>query len=276
MAAAIDTGKVTPTTPFLDTGVITIGGVNIYNWDRAAWGPQTMLGCMQHSLNVCLTWVAIQLGNQDFYHYLKGFGIGQKTNIDLAGEVNWPLSVPGDENWWEANLGTNSFGQGVSVTPIQFITAVSALANDGAMMAPHVLKAVIENDRQYDYTPQVIGNPIKKETARAMTDMLAISLEEEASTATVLNYRVAGKTGTAEIAGPYGYTSNETNASFVGWGPVTDPKFVVYVWLEKPSSSPWGSIVAAPVFSQIVRDLVTYLDIPPDNAWIALENRQKE
>lgn len=274
MAAAIDAGKVTPNTSFLDTGVITIGGINIYNWDRSAWGPQTMLGCMQHSLNVCLTWVATQLGTQDFYHYLDSFGIGQRSNIDLAGEVTWPLSVPGDENWWEANLGTNSFGQGVSVTPIQFVTAISAIANDGAMMAPHVLKSVIENDRQYDFTPQVIGNPIKKETARTMTEMLAISLEEEASVALVQNYRVAGKTGTAEIAGEYGYTSNETNASFVGWGPIDDPKFVVFVWLEKPSSSPWGSVVAAPVFSQIVGELVTYLDIPPMNNQLVMDNGQ--
>ena len=273
MATALDTGKVTPNTPFLDTGTITIGGISIYNWDRSAWGPQTMLGCMQHSLNVCLTWVAMQIGNQDFYKYLQNFGIGKKTNIDLAGEVNWPLSVPGDENWWEANLGTNSFGQGVSVTPIQFITAVSAIANDGNMMAPHVLKSVIDNDRQYDYTPQIIGNPISKETARTLTDMLAVSLEEEASNALVPNYRVAGKTGTAEIAGPYGYTSNQTNASFVGWGPVADPKFVVFVWLEKPSSSPWGSIVASPVFSEIVQNLVTYMDIPPDGTQVGILNQ---
>jgi cell division protein FtsI/penicillin-binding protein 2 len=232
-----------------------------------------MLGCMQHSLNVCLTWVAMQIGNQDFYTYLQKFGIGKKTNIDLAGEVTWPLSVPGDENWWEANLGTNSFGQGVSVTPIQFITAISAIANDGNMMAPHVLKSVIDNDRQYDYTPQIIGNPISKETARTLTDMLAVSLEEEASNALVPNYRVAGKTGTAEIAGPYGYTSNQTNASFVGWGPVADPKFVVFVWLEKPSSSPWGSIVASPVFSEIVQNLVTYMDIPPDGTQVGISNR---
>ncbi len=273
MATALDTGKVTPNTPFLDTGTITIGGISIFNWDRAAWGPQTMLGCMQHSLNVCLTWVAMQIGNQDFYTYLQNFGIGKKTNIDLAGEVTWPLSIPGDENWWEANLGTNSFGQGVSVTPIQFITAISAIANDGVMMAPHVLKSVIDNDRQYDYTPQIIGNPVSKETSRTLTDMLAVSLEEEASNALVPNYRVAGKTGTAEIAGPYGYTTNQTNASFVGWGPVADPKFVVFVWLEKPSSSPWGSIVASPVFSEIVQNLVTYMDIPPDGTQVGISNQ---
>jgi cell division protein FtsI/penicillin-binding protein 2 len=94
--------------------------------------------------------------------------------------------------------------------------------------------------------------------------MLAVSLEGESSDALVEGYRVAGKTGTAEIATPMGYTSNETNASFVGWGPVGRPKFLVYVWLEKPESSPWGSVVAAPVFRDMVERLVVLMNIPPD------------
>jgi cell division protein FtsI/penicillin-binding protein 2 len=264
MAAAIDAGAVTPDTPFLDTGEVLIGGYTIYNWDRNAWGPQTMTTCMQHSLNVCLTWVAQQLGPTRFYQYLQAFGIGRKTNIDLAGEVNFPLALPGDGNWYPINLGTNSFGQGVAATPLQMITAVSALANDGKMMAPHILQSVIENGRQYNNTPQVIGNPISAKSARSITTLLAKSLEEEASDSLVDGYRVAGKTGTAEIPGPNGYVSNLTNASFVGWGPVDDPRFVVYVWLEKPKSSPWGSIVAAPVFSQVVQSLVVSMKIPPD------------
>jgi len=264
MAAAIDAGVVTPDTPFLDTGEVEIGGYTIYNWDRNAWGPQTMTTCMQHSLNVCLTWVAQQLGPTRFYQYLQAFGIGRKTNIDLAGEVNFPLALPGDNNWYPINLGTNSFGQGVAATPLQMITAVGALANDGKMMAPHILQSVVENGRQYNNTPQVIGNPISAKSARTISQLLAVSLEEEASDALVDGYRVAGKTGTAEIPGPNGYVSNLTNASFVGWGPVDDPRFVVYIWLEKPKSSMWGSIVAAPVFSQVVQSLVVSLKLPPD------------
>jgi cell division protein FtsI/penicillin-binding protein 2 len=265
MAAALDAGVVTPNTEFLDTGVINVGGIPIYNWDRGAWGPQTMLGCMQHSLNVCLAWVATQLGPTNFYSYLQRFGIGHLTGIDLAGEVNWPLAVQGDPNWYPVNLGTNSFGQGVAATPIQMITAVSAIANNqGKMMAPHLLRSVIENGEQYNNPPQVIGAPISAETARTLTDMLAISLEEESSVALVEGYRMAGKTGTAEIPGPSGYSSDLTNASFVGWGPVDDPRFVVYIWLEKPTSSPWGSVVAAPVFSEVVSKLVLLLDLPPD------------
>jgi cell division protein FtsI/penicillin-binding protein 2 len=264
IAAALDAGAVTPDTPFLDTGEVQIGGYTIYNWDRNAWGPQTMTTCMQHSLNVCLTWIAQQLGPTRFYEYLQAFGIGRKTNIDLAGEVNFPLALPGDANWYPINLGTNSFGQGVAATPLQMTAAVSALANDGKMMAPHILQSVVENGRQYNNTPQVLGTPISAKTARTVTQMLAISLVEEASDALVEGYTVAGKTGTGEIPSPNGYVSNLTNASFVGWGPVDDPRFVVYVWLEEPTSSPWGSIVAAPVFSQVVQSLVVSMKIPPD------------
>lgn len=266
MAAALDAGVVTPDTEFLDTGQIMVGGISIYNWDRGAWGPQTMTGCMQHSLNVCLAWVATQLGPTNFYNYLQRFGIGHLTGIDLAGEVNYPLSIAGDPNWYPVNLGTNAFGQGVATTPIQMITASSALANpQGQMMAPHILRSVIENGKKYDNPTQVIGTPIKGETSRTITEMLAKSLEGEASDALVEGYRVAGKTGTAEIAGPEGYTTSLTNASFVGWGPVDDPRFIVYVWLEKPTSSPWGSVVAAPVFSEVVSKLVILLDLPPDD-----------
>jgi cell division protein FtsI/penicillin-binding protein 2 len=150
------------------------------------------------------------------------------------------------------------------------ITAASAIANEGKMMAPHVLKAYIQDGVQYDTTPQVLGQPISAETARTLTDMLATSLELEASDALVEGYRVAGKTGTAEIAVNGMYTSNLTNASFVGWGPVDDPKFIVYIWLEKPRTSIWGSVVAAPVFRDVVKELVVLMDIPPENVSISL------
>lgn len=273
MAAALDTGMVTPETVFLDTGEITVGGIKIYNWDRGAWGPQTMIGCMQHSLNVCLAHLAVELGPSKFYSYLQRFGIGHTTGIDLFGEVNWPLSVQGDPNWYPVNLGTNAFGQGLAITPVQLVTAISAVANNrGEMMAPHVLKAVIENGEQYNNPPQIISSPISGKTARTLTNMLAISLEEESSVALVEGYKVAGKTGTGEIAGPEGYTTGLTNASFVGWGPVDDPRFIVYVWLEKPTSSMWGSVVAAPVFSEVVQKLVVMLDLPPDEIRQQLAN----
>jgi cell division protein FtsI/penicillin-binding protein 2 len=265
MASALDTGTVTPETPFNDTGSIEVGGATIFNWDRGAWGAQTMVGCMQHSLNVCLAWVSTQVGPTKFYDYLNRFGIGHRTNIDLAGEEVYPLSVPGDPMWYTVNLGTNAFGQGVAVTPVQMLMAASAIANDGKMVAPHILHAYIQNGQQFNTNPQVVGMPITAKTAETLTAMLATSLENEASNALVEGYRIAGKTGTAEIAVNGQYSSNATNASFVGWGPVDDPKFIVYVWLEKPKSSIWGSVVAAPVFRDVVKQLVVLMNIPPDD-----------
>jgi cell division protein FtsI/penicillin-binding protein 2 len=190
------------------------------------------------------------------------------TGIDMAGEAAGRLKIPGDGDWYDADLGTNSFGQGVAVTPIQFATAVSAIANNGEMMAPHIVRSLVNKGFQYDIEERVIGNPISAQTARELTEMLAVSLETESSDALVEGYRVAGKTGTAEIPTPFGYTSNQTNASFIGWGPVDDPRFLVFVWLEKPSSSIWGSEVAAPVFADVVdvvEELVVLLNLPPDD-----------
>jgi cell division protein FtsI/penicillin-binding protein 2 len=172
--------------------------------------------------------------------------------------------VPGDSDWYAADLGTNSFGQGVSASPVQMASATSAVANGGAIMAPHIVRSVVNDGFQHDIEQRVVSRPISAETAVLLSEILASSLEIESSDALVTGYRVAGKTGTAEIPTPFGYTSNETNASFVGWGPVDDPQFLVYVWLEKPVSSAWGSIVAAPVFREAVEELVILLDLPPD------------
>jgi len=273
MAAALDAGAVTPTTPFLDTGYIEVGGVGIYNWDRSAWGPQDMTGCMQNSLNVCLAWVATQLGNEKFYQYLQAFGIGRPTNIDLSGEQYWPLSVPGDPQWYPVNLGTNAFGQGVAVTPIQMATAISAVANGGRMMAPHVVAAIIQNGQQYNISPQVIASPINEKTAKDLTLMLSNSLVGESSAALVEGYRIAGKTGTAEIPINGRYTMDVTNTSFAGWGPSDDPQFLIYVWLEKPSSSIWATETAALTFHDVAEQLVVLMGIPPDNVRHELQGK---
>lgn len=264
MAAALDGGAVKPKTTFLDTGSIEVGGTVIRNWNSGAWGPQDMLGCMQHSLNVCLAWVATELGANKFYQYMQDFGVGHLTGVDMAGENPGRLKLPGDEDWYEADLGTNSFGQGVAVTPVQMLMAVSALANEGQMAYPRIVLSIIDDGKQYNTSPRISGAPISPKTAQKLTDMLATSLQVESSAALVDGYTVAGKTGTAEIPTPFGYTSNQTNASFVGWGPVDDPRFVVYVWLEKPTTSPWGSVVAAPVFRQVVERLVVLMNIPND------------
>ena len=265
MAAALDSGTVVPSTPFLDTGAIQVGGATIRNWDDQAWGQQDMIGCLQHSLNVCLASVAESMGAQTFYRYMNRFGIGHLTGTDLAGEAAGRLKVPGDSDWYPVDLATNAFGQGVSVTPLQVMTAATAIANDGRMVVPHVLYAMVRDGRQYRVPAQYSGSPVSPETAHTLSQMLAVSLENESSGALVPGYRIAGKTGTAQIPGPVGYEDGATNASFIGWGPVDDPQFMIYVWLERPSTSIWGSETAAPVFSDVAKQLVLLMSIPPDS-----------
>jgi cell division protein FtsI/penicillin-binding protein 2 len=265
MAAALDSGTVTPQTTFLDTGSIMVGGVTIHNWDGGAWGVQDMTGCLQHSLNVCLAWISTSMGPQTFYGYMNRFGLGHMTGVDLSGEAAGRLKVPGDGDWYPVDLATNAFGQGVATTPLQIMTAASSIANGGRMVTPHVLYAMMREGRQYNVPAQYAGSPISSQTANTLSDMLANSLEQESSAAMVPGYRVAGKTGTAQIPTDSGYYDpTNTNASFIGWGPVDDPKFMIYVWLEKPSASTWGSETAAPVFSEMAKKAVILLDIPPD------------
>ena len=264
MAAALDTGTVSPDTFFMDTGSIQVGGITIQNWNRDSWGQQNMIGCLQHSLNVCLAWISTQMGPQNFYGYMERFGMGHPTGIDLAGEAMGRLKVPGDSDWYSVDLGTNAFGQGVAVTPLQMLMAVSAIANDGRMVTPHVLYAMLRDGHQYNVPSQYAGSPISAETAGTLNEMLSISLQEESSQALLPGYRVAGKTGTAQIPTEYGYDAFHTNASFIGWGPVDDPQFMVYVWFQKPSTSIWSSETAAPVFAQVAEQTVILLNIPPD------------
>jgi cell division protein FtsI/penicillin-binding protein 2 len=123
---------------------------------------------------------------------------------------------------------------------------------------------MVRDGRQYNVPAQFAGSPISPNTANTLNQMLAISLENESSSALVPGYRIAGKTGTAQIPSDFGYESGVTNASFLGWGPVDDPKFMIYVWLERPSASIWGSETAAPVFSLVAQQTILALNIPPD------------
>jgi cell division protein FtsI/penicillin-binding protein 2 len=273
MAGALDAGTVKVDTPFVDTGSVEVGGIIINNWNDGAWGPVDMLGCMQHSLNVCLASVATWMGPNTFYNYMQAFGIGHLTNVDLAAETAGRLKLPGATDWFDSDLGTNSFGQGVAVSPLQLITAASAIANGGTMMQPHILKIVQHGVSQHVTQQQVLGRPIKPETAATENEMLARSLElGEGSQALVDGYRVSGKTGTAQIPTPSGYDPDQTIASFIGWGPTDDPQFIVLIKLDKPTSSIWGSETAAPLFKQLVTRLVVLMQIPPDSVRHALQS----
>jgi len=264
MAAALDSGTVTPGTTYLDTGAILVGGATIQNWNQEPWGVQDMTGCLQHSLNVCMATLSTQMGAGTFYGYMDSFGFGHLTGVDMAGEAAGRLKLPGDADWYPVDLGTNSFGQGVSVTPIQIMMAASSIANGGQTVTPHTLYAMVRDGRQYNVPAQFAGSPISEQTADTLSGMLAVSLESEGSLALLPGYRVAGKTGTAQIPVDGFYDSTQTNASFIGWGPVDDPQFMIYIWLERPSASIWGSETAAPVFAEMAEKTVVLLDIPPD------------
>lgn len=265
MASALQSGVVTPESKYVDTGFIEVGGVTIRNWNRAAWGPQDMTGVLQHSLNVGSAMLAVKMGPQKYYNYLSAFGIGQPTNIDLSGEATGRVKRPGDRDWYESDLGTNAFGQGVATTPIQLLVAASAVANQGAMMQPHLLEKVVDGNSVHSTRPQVLGRPISPDVANMLSNMLQTSVERETASVLVKGYKIAGKTGTAQIPIPGGYDKDKTIATFIGWGPVDDPQFIVLVKLDKPSTSIWGSETAAPTFGELAKRLVVLMKIPPDN-----------
>jgi len=264
MAAALESGSVTPETEYDIEESFFYGGRTIYNWDNEAWGIQDMTGCLQHSLNVCFAWIATEMGEDVFYDFIEAFHFGRSTQIDMSGENSGIVRTPTNPPWYDIDLVTNSFGQGISVTPIQILKAASAIANNGQMVTPHIVKTIIQEDRILNSTIDIVGQPISEETAQILTDMLVDSLEEEASVALVPGYRIAGKTGTASIPLDSGvYASYITNASFLGWGPAEDPQFMIYIWLEKPIPI-WGSLTAAPTFSEIATRLVVMLNLPYD------------
>lgn len=272
MAGALDSGVVTPETVYLDQGYIIVGGSRIMDWNGGAWGYQDMTGCLANSLNVCLAWISTErMGNDLFYSYMQRFGLGHATGIDLAQEAAGRLKLPGDSDWYPVELGTNAFGQGVSTTPIQMVMAASAIANDGQMVYPHLLLAQLQNGKQSNTKTQIVGTPISASTANTLSQMLANGLESESSAALVPGYRIAGKTGTAQVPLPSGgYDPDNINATFIGWGPVDDPQFLIYVWLEKPQTNKAASVVAAPIFKEIVEKLVVLMNIPPDAIRLSL------
>jgi cell division protein FtsI/penicillin-binding protein 2 len=224
-------------------------------------------------LNVCLAWVATQLESEQFYNYFQSFGFGQMTGIELSGEAPGLVKSYWSSDYTRSELGTNAFGQGIEITPIQMVKAVSAIANQGEMVAPRIIHSIVDDGYRYTPPKTVVGHPITPETAATLTEMLQESLQNESSLALVPGYSLAGKTGTAEIYVPgQGYKSSATNTSFVGWGPTDDPQFLVYVWIAKPSASIWGSVVAAPVFKKVVERLVIHLGIPPDAVRMSLQD----
>jgi cell division protein FtsI/penicillin-binding protein 2 len=234
-----------------------------------------MTYALANSLNTVAAYISTTMGKDQFYNYLRRFGFGNLTGVDLASEGPGRMKLPGDSDWFPSELGTNSFGQGVATTPMQMITAVAAVANQGLLMKPHIVRQRIVEDaesgraRVSNTEPEAIRATISKEAAATLTDMLVEVVEREATEARVRGYRIAGKTGTAEIPTAVGYHPTDTIVSFVGYAPADDPDFIILVKLDRPKVSRWAAHTAAPAFRAIARRLLVYRQVPPDEIRLA-------
>lgn len=245
-------------------------GATISTWNFAAHGQETITELLKNSCNVGATWVADLLGKEKFYEYVKRFGFGQPTNSGLEGESSGKVRTPADEGWTPIDLLTNAFGQGISVTPLQMITAVSAVANGGLLMRPFVVKEVMGPEERRVFEPVVVRRVISSETSRVLTDMLRQVVEDGGGKpAQVSGYHLAGKTGTADIPQAGGYTQKGTIAGFCGYGPIEDPKFAILIKIDQPKDTPWAGEVAAPIFKSLAQQLLVYLKIPPSDVTFA-------
>jgi cell division protein FtsI/penicillin-binding protein 2 len=271
VASALDAGTVSPGTYFDDNGSIYIGGNLIKNHNDLVPGHVSLTDVLRLSLNVEAAKMSVGLGAERFYQYVRRFGFGSYTRVDLADEIAGQVKSVGDGRWRDSDLATNAFGQGISVTPLQMVMAVAAVANHGELMQPYITKQIrYSNGNIYTATPSTAGQVIRPETAQTLTRILADAIIGESSNkALVPGYRIAGKTGTASIPIPGGYDPVNTIASFAGYLPADDPHFVILVKLDKPQTSEWGSQVASPVFAAIAKQLVAMSGLPPDAVRLA-------
>lgn len=264
MSAAFNENLLTPQSRCpICTGPVSVGGYDLHTWDDKYYPNSTMTDVIQHSDNTGMVYTAQKLGLDKMLSYISKYGIGSATGIDLQGE-SVPDIKPKD-NWYAVDLATTGFGQGISVTPIELLTAFSSIANSGIMMEPHVVSSVVSvNGETKKISPKEIGRPISESTARVMTQVLVNAVNNgEAKWARVKGYAIAGKTGTASIPVEGHYDPTKTVASFIGFAPADNPKFVMLVILDRPTAAIYGAETAAPIFFSIARDLFTYYGIAP-------------
>lgn len=267
LAAGLDSGKISPDIVLNDPGSVVIGGRTFYNSDRAGHGNVNLTTAMEKSLNVIAAKVALATGPKTFYQYLHDFGFGSLSNVDLAGEIPGTVKNPGDGIWYESDLGTNSFGQGIAATPMQMANGLATVANGGNLMRPYIVDRIIHPDGSVETRqPRVIRRALKPETAKILNEIFTNSIGVESTNKAVLpGYKIAGKTGTAQIPIPGGYDPKWTIASFGGWFPADNPQYVILVKIDRPTVSPWGSQVASPVFAAVAQQLAQLTGLPPDN-----------
>lgn len=253
MAAGIETGAITPETTYTDTGSVTVNGKTIRNWDNKAHGTITMTEVIEKSVNTGAVFAESKIGHEPFLSFLKRLRFGEPTGIDVPGEVSGSLANL-ESGAREIDFATASFGQGQAVTPIQLVNVFSAIANGGLLMRPYVNQAK---------EPYVVARVMEPDTARKVSEMME-SAVTKARIAAIPGFRIAGKTGTAQVPdfSRGGYT-DEYIHTFIGFAPVSDPRFVILIKLDKPSAELAGYTVV-PAFRELAQFILNYYNIAPD------------
>ena len=263
-AIGIEEDKIMPDSTYNDTGIEKVDDFEIHNSDELAHGIQTMRQVLEKSLNTGTIHIERLVGRVDFQKGVSDFGFGKQTGIELTPESAGNISSLDKKA--DVYGATASFGQGITVTPIQLASAFSAIANGGALMRPYIVDEIIHPDGTRDHTdPEAIGHPISARTSSLVKGMLASVVERgHATAAAVPGYYVAGKTGTAQVANPRGagYLEGVVVTSFAGFAPVDNPAFVMVVKMDRPRSGTWAAVNAAPLFSSISTFVLSYLEIP--------------
>ncbi len=245
------------------TGPVKVFDYTIHTWNDQYFPNITMTDIIRHSDNTGMVYVGQLLGLDRLVQGITNFGIGDQTAIDLQGEE--ALSLRPKNQWYPIDVATASFGQGISITPIELLDGFSAIANNGMRMEPHVVDKIQTPDGQnIPIPPKVLSQPISSQTAKVMTEILVYTVNKgEASFARLKGYRIAGKTGTASIPVAGHYDPSQTIASFIGFAPADNPKFSMLVILDKPTASIYGAETAAPIFFDIAKDILLYYGIAP-------------
>jgi cell division protein FtsI (penicillin-binding protein 3) len=267
-SSAIDAGAIMSTTTMVGTACVYPYGVELCNATRTAWGVQTMAQGLGRSDNVAAIFAAQQLGPDKFYEYLKNFGIGTRTGIDMAGETAGLVRWPDSPDYSPIDFDTTAFGQSAAVTPIQLVTAVSAVANGGMLLKPYVMQEIRNGDQVVAQGQrQEVRRVVSEQAAHDVAHMLATGVETGlvARLAEVDGYHVSVKTGTANVIGDNGqYLSDITFASAMGFAPTDNPRFVLYIGLMHPRTSPWGENTASAEWGKLGKQLLMYMKVQPD------------
>jgi len=265
LAAALQENKVNLNESFYDPGAIEVAGARLRCWKRGGHGSETFLQVVENSCNPGFVVMGERLGKEKLFEYIHNFGFGKKTGIDLGGEENGILFKPSRVG--PVELATTSFGQGVSVTPIQQITAVSAAINGGKLYKPHVGKAWYHPEtgqRLGTMEPELVRQVISEETSRKVRETLeSVVANGTGRNAFIDGYRVGGKTGTAQKVVNGRYSASEHIVSFIGFAPADDPKVVVYAAVDNPQGIQFGGLIAAPLVKNIMADALSYMGVEP-------------